>query len=59
MQDGVLRISGEEWGCITTNEEYENYHLVLEFKWGENLGAASGPRARLGAADHSVGEDGG
>ena len=24
VQDGMIRISGEEWGCITTNKEYEN-----------------------------------
>ena len=35
VKDGMIRISGEEWGCITTLTEYENYHLVLEFRWGE------------------------
>ncbi len=34
VHDGLIRISGEEWGCITTNEEYSNYKLVFEFKWG-------------------------
>lgn len=31
----VLRISGEIWGGISTKEEYENYHLQFQFKWGE------------------------
>jgi hypothetical protein len=31
VKDGVIRISGEEWGCITTNEEYENYNLVVDY----------------------------
>ena len=31
----AIRISGEVWGAITTTEEFENYHLKLEFKWGE------------------------
>ena len=31
VNDGLLRISGEEGGCITTTEEYENYRLVAEF----------------------------
>jgi 3-keto-disaccharide hydrolase len=31
----AIRISGEIWGAITTKEEFENYHLKLEFKWGE------------------------
>jgi len=34
VHDGLIHISGEEWGCITTKEEYRNYKLVLEFKWG-------------------------
>ena len=37
MQDGkpVLHISGEIYAAITSKKEYENYHLKLEFKWGE------------------------
>src|SRR5262249_17624171 len=30
-----IRISGEIFGALTSQEEYENYHLKLEFKWGE------------------------
>jgi Domain of Unknown Function (DUF1080) len=30
----VIRISGEEFGAISTIKEYENFHLQLEFKWG-------------------------
>lgn len=60
VQDGVLRISGEEWGCITTKEEFENYRLVVEFKWGELAFAPREDRARdSGVLIHSVGEDGG
>lgn len=32
--DGMLRVSGEEWGSISTVGEYENFHLKFEFKWG-------------------------
>lgn len=32
--DGMLRVSGEEWGALTTVGEYENFHLKLDFKWG-------------------------
>ena len=32
--DGMLRVSGEEWGAVTTVGEYENFHLKLEYKWG-------------------------
>ena len=31
---GMLRVSGEEWGSVSTLEEYENFHLKFEFKWG-------------------------
>jgi hypothetical protein len=30
----VLRISGEHFGGISTRQEFENYHLQLQFKWG-------------------------
>lgn len=35
-QDGqpAIRISGQQHGGISTKEEFENFHLVLEFKWG-------------------------
>ncbi len=35
LDDGVLRISGETFGVLSTLQEYENYHLRLEMKWGE------------------------
>ncbi len=35
VQNGLIRISGEEYGCITTNDEFENYELLVKFKWGE------------------------
>lgn len=31
---GAIRISGENFGGISTKEAFENYHLHLEFKWG-------------------------
>ncbi|MCI0641874.1 MAG: DUF1080 domain-containing protein [Gemmataceae bacterium] len=31
----AIRISGEMFGALTTKYEFENYHLKLEFKWGE------------------------
>jgi hypothetical protein len=36
-EDGkpAIRISGENFGGISTTEEFENYHLRLEFKWGQ------------------------
>jgi hypothetical protein len=31
----AIRISGEIYGALTTKEEYENYHLRFQVKWGE------------------------
>jgi catechol 2,3-dioxygenase-like lactoylglutathione lyase family enzyme len=30
----ALRISGEQFGGVSTKASYENYHLQLQFKWG-------------------------
>jgi hypothetical protein len=42
IQDGMLRISGEEWGGITTRDAFRDYYLRVEWKWG---GKAFGNRA--------------
>jgi hypothetical protein len=34
VEGGQLHISGKEFGYICTEKEYENFHLVTEFKWG-------------------------
>ncbi len=60
VNDGILHITGEEWGCITTNEEYENYTLIMEYKWGEKTYGKRKAAARdNGLLFHSIGEDGG
>ena len=59
VKNGNIVISGEEFGCITTDEEFENYKLTVEFKWGERTFAPRADRARdSGILLHSVGEDG-
>ena len=55
----VIRISGKNFGGISTTGEYENYHLQLQFKWGEKQWT---PR-KTGKKDsglmyHSVGPQG-
>ncbi|MEO5999741.1 MAG: DUF1080 domain-containing protein, partial [Chitinophagaceae bacterium] len=60
IKDGILNISGEEWGCITTNKEYSNYKLVVEYKWGnKTYGSRDGKARDNGILFHSKGEDGG
>src|SRR5205807_1644077 len=34
ITNGILRISGESDGYLATEKSYQNYHLVLEYKWG-------------------------
>ena len=50
----VLRISGEINASIATKEEFENYHLVMEFKWGEKVYT----RYNSGLLYHSYGDYG-
>ena len=60
VEKGLIHISGEEYGCITSNEEYSNYKLTVEFKWGPKTFAPRVDRARDGGILlHSIGEDGG
>jgi hypothetical protein len=60
VNNGMIRISGEEFGCITTNDEFENYKIEVEFKWGEITHEPRINKARdSGLLLHSVGEDGG
>lgn len=34
IENGLLHISGKEFGYICTEKVYSNFHLVVEFKWG-------------------------
>jgi hypothetical protein len=55
----VLRISGEHFGGISTKREFENYHLQLQFMWGETKWPPRTKRKRdSGLMYHSVGPQG-
>ncbi len=59
VHDGMLRISGEHWGGLTTEKEFENYHLIVEFKWGDKTWKERETKARdSGILLHCVGDDG-
>ena len=59
VADGAIRVSGQELGCITTRDEYENYHLLVEYKWGQVSWPPRTDKARdSGILLHSVGKDG-
>ncbi len=46
VRDGVICISGKEYGYLITRQEYENYSLRAEFKWGEKTWPPREGRAR-------------
>jgi hypothetical protein len=35
VENGVIHVSGKEFGFIITKQEYKNFYLRAEFKWGE------------------------
>jgi hypothetical protein len=35
VENGTIHVSGREFGYIITKQEYKNYYLRAEFKWGE------------------------
>lgn len=55
----AIRISGEIWGALTSHNEYANYHLTLQFKWGEKKWAPRDKAVRdSGLLYHCVGKHG-
>ena len=57
--ENVIRVSGQNWGAIITKNEYQNYHLQLQFKWGTLLwGQKKGKKKDSGLLYHSVGKYG-
>lgn len=59
VQDGVIRVSGEEWGGFATRDEFRDYHLIVEWRWGEKTWEPRAKAARdSGILLHCVGPDG-
>ena len=59
VQDGMIRISGEEWGGIATRQTYRDYHLIVEWKWGgPTHGIREGKARDSGILVHGGREDG-
>lgn len=60
-EDGApaIRVSGEVFGCFTTEKEFGNYKLTAEFKWGKKTFPPREKATRdSGILLHCVGEDG-
>jgi len=35
VEDGMIHISGDGMGYICTKQHYQDYHLVVEYRWGD------------------------
>lgn len=58
-RNGELHISGRRQGALITDDAYENYHLTLEFKWGEHTFYKTPTHLRQsGIVLHANGTDG-
>ena len=57
-EDGkpAIKVTGEVFGHIRTTNEYENYHLIISFKWGNKKYPPREDKKRdAGLLYHSVG----
>ena len=60
VKDGMIHISGNGYGGLITNKSYRDYHLIVEFKWGEKTWGNRVDRSRdSGLLLHCWGPNGG
>lgn len=60
VTDGMLHVTGDGLGSIITKKPYRDYHLILEYKWGDKTWHDRVDAARdTGLLIHSNGVDGG
>lgn len=58
-ENGVMRVSGEGMGYLRTKQAYRDYHLVIDYQWGERTLGTRADRARdCGLLLHAFGPDG-
>jgi len=59
VRDGMLRISGDGFGYLSTDRAYKDYRLIVELKWGTKTWRTRKGMARdSGLFLHSAGPDG-
>jgi hypothetical protein len=59
VKDGMIHVSGQEYGGLATVGNFSNYHLICEFKWGEKTWGNRLKASRdSGILLHCVGADG-
>lgn len=60
VKDGVIHITGEEWGSLITEEEFADYRLTVEYRFtGQKFPSKAKAALDSGILFHSVGADGG
>jgi hypothetical protein len=58
VEDGMVHVAGTDFGHFVTKAEYENYHLIVEFKWGEGTHEGRTGKARdSGVLFHCIDTD--
>jgi hypothetical protein len=55
---GMIHLSGEGNGYVATEKEYRDYHLIVEYKWGQRTDGGKYVR-NSGVLLHATGPDGG
>jgi hypothetical protein len=58
VTDGLLHITGDGFGYLATKNEYRDYHLVVEYKWGKRTDGGKFVR-NSGILLNAIGPDGG
>jgi hypothetical protein len=57
VEDGMLRITGDGFGYVSTEKQYRDYRLVVEYKWGDRTDGGKFVR-NSGILLHATGPDG-
>jgi hypothetical protein len=58
VTDGMIHLSGRGMGYVATDKVYRDYHLIVEYKWGDFTGGSKYVR-NSGILLHATGPDGG
>jgi len=58
VENGAVHVSGTEYGYFSTKEDFENFYLLVEFKWGPKTHPPRESKARdSGILYHTSGAD--
>ncbi|WZP00811.1 DUF1080 domain-containing protein [Isosphaeraceae bacterium EP7] len=57
VEDSTIHISGDGYGYLAAEEEYRDYHLIVEYRWGKRTDGGTSVR-NSGILLHATGPDG-